>query len=183
MASKVMEFSRNDDGNYQASLDNITVTVKTYLDKTYVDVREYFRATGSLQDKPARRGITLTKEEWNAVTNESRLNKTYEDFKKVYSQIAAHSMRYKPDSEQITPLLIQSMDVCKHYANIVFTKARQRNSTVVESVPFSLSCWYWYRIFRTNREKINDLITLLENETSVAVGQDRTATQGASTNL
>ena len=58
------DFSRNSSGNYQATIGytDTRVTIQAFADKIYVDIRDYFNKDTVFF--PTKRGITLTKTEW-----------------------------------------------------------------------------------------------------------------------
>ncbi len=70
------EFSRDNSGNYQATIGSAgrRVTIQLYGGKVYVDICDYFTKDCFAKDSvflPTKRGITLTKFEWQQLYQHS----------------------------------------------------------------------------------------------------------------
>ncbi len=163
-----LEFSRNEDGDYQAGLGNIKVTVRTYLDKVYVDIRDYFsKAPGQPVDSPTKRGVTMNMHEWELLTGET--DKTYRLLQKIYINLSNDKPVVLPEAVNVTPDLKQAIEVGSNGPRVVLSKLRGNDSYATRNTAsINLHPWVWFNIFSVNCGQINNLINLLEKEASLS---------------
>jgi len=164
-------FERDTNGNYQARVGNTNtrVTVQTYAGKTYVDIRDYF-ATKDSVFLPTRRGITLSKTKWSelcAITEECgttlmRIQEDIDNGKHVDLPV-----RFDLASDVMVSIRKQQAATCTPTFRIVISDVKYiRNPLSPKEV--ALKPLDWYNIVTTNRERINELMLLLDKEASLA---------------
>jgi len=175
------EFSRDNNGNYQATIGpaNKRVTIQLYGGKVYVDIRDYFTKDCFAKDKvflPTKRGITLTKFEWQQIFEHSEQTGT--DVVRVYEELDTEDEVNLPNEVMISEEVSQSVRLFKspnafgpsQLVRIVLSKSKKNNKQVkpseLEFIPIQ-----WYNLFIRNRERINELIDLLEKEASLAASK------------
>lgn len=161
-----LEFSRNQDGNYQATLGNVKVTVQIYLNKVYVDVRDHFaKAPGQPADTPTKRGVTMTLREWQLLSESA--NKTYYDLQKLYIAMANDQKLIIPDVLNVTSDLKQTVEINSNGPRVVLTKLRGNEAySTRNTATITLHPWTWYNVFSVNSAQVCNLASLLQNEAS-----------------
>lgn len=166
-----LEFSRNQCGNYQATLGKIKITVQIFNENIYVDVRDYFaKEPGHPVDTPTKRGVTMTKEEWLQAS--SAANKTYHKLQQLYIDLNNGRTPCVPllSDTQVFGGLTQSLQETKSGPQVILLKS-SKHAVRASTIELTLHPWAWYNVFITASEKINNLIGLLEKEASIAAEQ------------
>jgi hypothetical protein len=175
------EFSRDTNGNYQATIGPAgrRVTIQLYGGKVYVDIRDYFTKDCFTKDSvflPTKRGITLTKFEWQQLFEHSEQTGT--DVVRVYEELDTDDQVKLPDEVKISENVSQAVRLYKSanafgpstLVRIVLSKSKESNKPVksrhLEFIPIQ-----WYNLVIRNQERINELIDLLEKEASLAAGK------------
>ena len=125
---------------------------------------------------PTKRGITLTKFEWQQLLERSEQTGT--DVVRVYEELDTEDEANLPDEVMISEEVSQAVRIFKssnafgpsQLVRIVLSKFKKGNKQVkpfeLEFIPIQ-----WYNLVIRNRDCINELIDLLEKEASLAAGK------------
>jgi hypothetical protein len=175
------EFSRDNSGNYQATIcpAGRRVTIQLYGGKVYVDIRDYFTKDCFAKDSaflPTKRGITLTKFEWQQLFEHSEQTGT--DVVRVYQELDTDDEVKLPDQVMISEEVSQAVRLFKsanafgptQLVRIVLYKSKESNKQV-KPRELEFTPMHWYNLVIRNRERINELIDLLEKEASLSAGK------------
>ena len=174
-SSSEYTFERDTNGNYQARVGNTNtrVTIQTYAGKTYVDIRDYF-ATKESVFLPTRRGITLSKAKWDelcAKTGEcgTALLRIHEDIDK--GKHVALPVQFDLSGEVQVSIRQQQYPAFypRAYKVVIADVKHPRNPLSPKEV--ALKPLDWYNIVTTNRERINELMLLLDKEASLSAAK------------
>ena len=170
------DFSRNSSGNYQATIGytDTRVTIQTFADKIYVDIRDYFNKDAVFF--PTKRGVTLTKTEWQQLC--AQADQTGNSVVRIIEELANDKQPTLPIDITVTDELKQSIRLFNWSTSfgphrstriaISKTKAGENPARLREIV---LKPVHWFSLIIHNRERIDMLIDMLEKETSLAAGK------------
>jgi len=174
------EFSRDASGNFRAAIDGkTTLTIQTFNDFVYVDLREYFHSRVIREILPTKRGVTLKKDEWIQLCSKS-------------AEVQAAIMRLsdlldagkKPTDDQIevritddVVVFVRKITTGTPGARVTVEKTTRKygaQADTADSAPtvkitrITLTPIAWLKVFQLQKKEIESIVTLLDNEASLA---------------
>jgi hypothetical protein len=186
------DFTRDSNGNYQASVGNTytRVTIKTFADNIYVDIRDYFTKDSTIL--PTRRGVTLTKTEWQQLCDHAEQLGTA--VAQILDELAANQIpTQQPDITIAKSPGVELKQSIRLYDSISTFGPHQSVRVVLSKYKYDdnkakareilFKPIHWYNIVIRNREQINMLIEMLEKEASLSVDKRKQDTLAAERSL
>jgi hypothetical protein len=174
--------------NYQASVGNTytRVTIQAFANKVYVDIRDYFAKDSVFY--PTKRGVTLTKTEWQQLCDHAEQTGTA--LVRIHDELANNQQPALQTDFTITNELKQSIRLLNiadafgtsQAVRVLITKTKA-NESQTNTKEISLKSLQWYNVVIHNRERINMLIDMLEKENSLAADKRKQDTLAAERSL
>jgi len=170
-----LEFTRDTNGHLQATIDGkAMLTVQAFKDFVYVDLREFYSKKNGGEILPTKRGVTLKRDEWTQLCTKSA--EVRADIIRLSNLLAADG---KPT---ISPIIVQvtnDITVSVHAIATIATAVRvtiQKTTrkrspqfdTAATTSQITLTPLAWQKVFESHRTEIESIVTLLDDEASLA---------------